>query len=130
MAKIDFSFDVPEKAPVVEETVPPAGQHEARIVRAECLTRDEGKEEARITAIRLVWVFKAAGKDWELEQTIPWGTYKGEAMFAQIGVAAGFASTTIKTLDSLLGIDMLIEVVTYGGRSSAAVKRVMAVTDK
>ena len=130
MAKIDFSFDVPEKAPVVEETVPPAGKHKARIVSAECLTRDEEKGESRITAIRLVWVFKAEGKDWELEQSIPWGTDEGGIMFAQIGIAAGFAGTTIKTLDSLLGIVMLIEVVTYGGRSSAAVKRVTAVTDK
>ncbi len=130
MAKIDFSFDVPEKAPVVEETVPPADKHKARIIRAECLTRDEEKGAFRITAIRLVWAFKAAGKDWELEQTIPWGTDEGGIIFAQIGIAAGFAGTTIKTLDGLLGIDMFIEVVTYGGRSSAAVKRVMAVTDK
>ena len=34
-------------------------------------------------------------------------------MFAQIGVAAGFAGTTIKTLDVLLSIDMLIQVVIW-----------------
>ena len=130
MANIAFSFDVPKEVPVVEETVPPAGRHKARIVRAECLTRDEGKGESRITAIRLIWAFKAEGKDWKLEQSIPWGTSEGEVMFAQIGVAAGFAGSTIKTLDSLLGIDMLVEVATSGGRSSAAVKRVIAVRDK
>ena len=32
MTKTDFSFDVPEKAPVVEEIVPPGGRHKARIV--------------------------------------------------------------------------------------------------
>ena len=105
-----MKITVPEKAgrkPAL--TIPPAGWVTAAVERV--------REEQEPEEIVLRWKFRAEGKLWRLEQFF---TAKGlVSLLAKFPQINGEIS-----VDELVGLEARIEVVTFGGRSSASIREV------
>jgi len=101
-------IDVPAAKRVIKQNVPPRGKYLATVTKAA-----ESANGGHVAALK--WRFRAEDRQWTIDQYV-----SDNAELGDILVDLGFAGTSVELAD-MVGKKAIIDVRTYGGRTSAQI---------